>query len=250
MIGSVHRIIMAAALLIAAPAQAGDEPSGFVRLRDVAPTVLHDMRYARADNFTGAPIDGYLAGECVLERRAANAVARAQADLERRGFGLVVFDCYRPSRAVAHFGRFMDNESDGMRGEYYPRVPKTEFVPRGYVARRSAHSRGGTVDVGLVGPGARESAPWVPGERLIDCAAPFAQRRGEGVVDLGTNFDCFDPRSASDNQEVSKEAKKNRKILSDAMIKAGFKGSRTEWWHFSLVSEMFPATYFDFPVKR
>ena len=63
-------------------------PKDFVYLRDVDPTIQQDMRYAGADNFTGAPVPGYDAPECVLVRQVAEALKAVQADLKAKGFGL------------------------------------------------------------------------------------------------------------------------------------------------------------------
>ena len=141
-----------AALLLAAPAHAREMlPPGFVYLRDVDLSIVQDMRYATADNFTGRPLPGYGAAECVLRREAAEALRRVQADLARENLGLKVYDCYRPTRAVrameawAHDG----NDSEATR-RFYPALHKRNLFALGYIAAQSKHSTGTTVDLTLV----------------------------------------------------------------------------------------------------
>ncbi len=123
---------------------------GFVPLEDVDATILQDMRYATKYNFVGRRIDGYRDPVCILHRRAARALKRAQNELRDQGYTLKVYDCYRPQRAVDHFVRWSQNGSQKMKREFYPRVDKARVFDLGYVARRSGHSRGSTVDLTLV----------------------------------------------------------------------------------------------------
>lgn len=206
-------------------------PAGpLVPLRALAPHVEQEIRYAGADNFVGAPVDGYEAPVCLLTEAAARALAGAQARLEERGLGLRVFDCYRPRRAVAHFLRWAaDPADDATRARHYPFVPKHELVERGYIAESSSHSRGSAVDVTLV-ERPPEGGPGTP-------------------LDMGTPFDFFDPRSATDSREVSARARANRRLLRQAMAAAGFRHLPEEWWHYSLAEEPFPDTAFDVPVR-
>ena len=145
-------------LLICVPTYADiDLPKGFVRLREIAPQIHQHIRYAQAANFTGKPVPGYEKAECILARPAAEALKRAQTALAPMGLSLAVFDCYRPQRAVAAFMRWAANgEGDpAARARYYPRIGKTDVIPRGYVARSSTHSKGTAVDLTIV----RLSAP-------------------------------------------------------------------------------------------
>jgi D-alanyl-D-alanine dipeptidase len=221
---------MLAAMLALAllPAQA-QMPAGFVDAAAVAEGLIVDMRYFGADNFVGARIDGYEAPTCLLTQQAATALAAVQRDLGARGYGLKVFDCYRPARAVAHFVRWARDLSDTKRkAEFYPDVDKRHLFRLGYIAARSGHSRGSTVDVTLV----RRVGALVLGE-----------------VDMGTRYDFFGPRSWPSSREVSTQAQADRALLATAMRGRGFTPYDREWWHFTLAKEPFSNRYFDFPVR-
>ena len=139
------------ALFLAVPAGAAERlPEGFVYLREVAPGIVQDMRYAGFDNFTGRPLPGYAAPECVLRRAVAQALARVQADLARENLGLKVYDCYRPARAVAAFVRWAQSADDGASKRFYPALEKRSLFAQGYIAAHSGHSTGMAVDLTLV----------------------------------------------------------------------------------------------------
>jgi D-alanyl-D-alanine dipeptidase len=229
----------------AQPSAAG-LPPGFVYLRDVAPDVRQDMRYAGAHNFIGRPIAGYQAAECVLTARAAQAVGAVQAELSRQGLSLLVWDCYRPARAVRDFLRWTKDPDTRMQGEFYPRVEKGELVTLGYIAARSAHSRGSTLDLGIV-PETLASPPSWSGT-LTACTAAKGTRFDDGTVDLGTGFDCFDPRAHVGDAGISMVARANRALLRGLMVRHGFAPYEREWWHFRLRSEPFPHRSFDFLI--
>ena len=212
-------------------APAGEEaPSraaGFIDLADIEPEIRQDIRYAGRDNFVGAPIDGYEAPACLLTRPAAAALGMVQADLAPYGLALKVYDCYRPQRAVDHFVRWAADPGDVARkADYYPDVPKHELFERGYVAERSGHSRGSTVDL-----------------TLVDAASGAA-------LDMGGPWDFFDPSSWPDSAEPPAEARAARLALREAMTRRGFRPYEQEWWHFTLADEPYPDSYFDFPVTR
>jgi len=186
------------------------------------------MRYFGIDNFVGRRIDGYEQPLCVLTHQAAAALARVQREVAARDLGLKVFDCYRPTRAVAHFVRWARDIADTKRkGEYYPDIDKRDLFQLGYIAERSRHSRGSTVDLTLV------------------------RRVGAATVDLdmGTPFDFFSPKSWPSDRSVSAEAQANRALLAAAMRRSGFRSYDKEWWHFTLDNEPFPDSYFDFPLR-
>jgi D-alanyl-D-alanine dipeptidase len=200
-------------------------PDGFVALRDVAPAVGQDLRYATRRNFTGGVVDGYRDAECLLTRPAARALERVRRDVADDGYGLLVFDCYRPRRAVERFLRWAAGPEDpATRERYHPRVPKDRLFAAGYLAARSGHSRGSTVDLTLT----RDGEP----------------------VDMGTPFDFFDPRSHPDAPGVGERQRAGRQRLREAMTGRGFVPVETEWWHFTYREEPYPDTYFDFPVDR
>ena len=231
-----------------AAGKASPLPDGFVYLRDVDPTILQDMRYAGPHNFVGERIDGYEAGECILTEPAARGLKKAQDELRGKGLSLKVYDCYRPARAVAHFVRWAENADKRMKPEFYPAVDKTRVFALGYIARRSGHSRGSTVDLTIVRLPPPFQPDYLPGEPLSACTAPSAERFPDNSLDFGTGFDCFDALSHTWNGAVDGDAAKNRKLLVDVMSRAGFSNYRKEWWHFDFKSPPFK-TYFDFPVK-
>jgi D-alanyl-D-alanine dipeptidase len=217
-------------LLASTAAHAAERPASFVDVATLVPGLVVEMRYAGAHNFVGAPVDGYERPVCLLTRQAAQRLAQVQRDLAARGLGLKVFDCYRPVRAVAHFMRWARDVRDTRtKAEFYPAVDKRELFRLGYISPQSGHSRGSTVDLGLV--------------RLADGAAPGVE------PDMGTPFDTFSPRSWPTDRSVSAEAQQNRALLADAMRRRGFARYVKEWWHFTLRDEPFPGTYFDFPVR-
>ncbi len=220
----------AVAALIASPAMAGDLPPGWVRLSDTVPEIAQDIRYARAFNFTGAPVPGYDAPECILRAEAAEALARVQAALEAEGLTLIVWDCYRPARASAYFAGWAEGTGPDEGAFFFPGLSRAELIPQGYIARHSSHSSGGTVDLGLI----RAGDPVLrPDSADAACDAPFPARPAETALDMGTAFDCFSPLSAVD-AKVPEEAWRNRRLLSRAMQAEGFLPYAAEWWHFRL----------------
>jgi D-alanyl-D-alanine dipeptidase len=218
----------------------------FVALREVAPDIVQAMHYASATNFTGAVVPGYEGGECVLTRATADALARVQATLAPQGYTLVMFDCYRPRRAVAAFAEWAgrsDLEGESAKAFFAPGIAADTLFAKGYIAHRSGHSRGGTVDVGLARAGAEVSiAPLPATGTCLDQAATL------GVLDMGTSFDCFSPRSWVAAKGLSKAQRGNRRVLADAMQAAGFEPYRKEWWHFSLPAGD-AGEAFDFPAR-
>ena len=204
-------------------------PAEFVDAASLVDGLAVDMRYFGTDNFVGRRIDGYEAPRCLLTRQAASALAAVERELAARSFGLKVFDCYRPVRAVAHFVRWARDTADVARkADYYPDIDKRDLFRLGYIAGRSGHSRGSTVDLTLV-------------RRAAGGAA--------GDLDMGTPFDFFSPKSWPADRNVSGEAQKNRALLAAAMRRGGLRPYDKEWWHFTLAREPFPSTYFDFPVR-
>ncbi|MDT0631830.1 M15 family metallopeptidase [Rubrivirga sp. S365] len=227
-------------------------PDGFVRLRDVAPSVAQEIRYTTAFNFVGEPIDGYDAPECILTSEAADALAAVADDLARQDLGLKVYDCYRPQTAVRHFARWTGLRDTTMKEAFYPTEPKGWLFARGYISTRSGHSRGSTVDLTVVRLPAedavRTSFP-APPDPLPRCDGAWGERLDEGDLDMGTAYDCLSPLAATDSPGLSAEARRNRDRLRAAMGRRGFQNYSKEWWHFSLRGEPHPGTYFDFPVQ-
>jgi zinc D-Ala-D-Ala dipeptidase len=232
-LSAVTHTTLAALMLAAQPAPAREPllPAGFVDTAAVVPGLVVDMRYFGSDNFVGERIDGYEQPRCLLSAPAAKALAAVARDLAVRGLALKAFDCYRPQRAVAHFVRWAQRLDDVKRkAEFYPDVDKRNLFRDGYIAERSGHSRGSTIDLTLV--------------RRADGSA-----RAGRELEMGSPFDFFSPRSWPSDTSVSSEAQQNRALLAAAMTRRGFKPYDKEWWHFTLADEPFPDTYFDFPVR-
>jgi D-alanyl-D-alanine dipeptidase len=209
---------------------ASAQPASFVDAATAVPGLAVEMRYFGTHNFVGTRIDGYEAPRCLLARPAAVGLASVQRDLAARELGLKVFDCYRPARAVAHFVRWAGDLGDlKTKAEFYPRMDRRNLFKDGYIASRSGHSRGATVDLTIV--------------RLDDSGELGRE------LDMGTPFDFFGPQSWPSYPNISEEARRNRALLAEAMRRGGFRPYAREWWHFTLAREPFPGTYFDFPVR-
>lgn len=222
--------------LAAAPATARADslPAGFVRLAEVDPSIRQDMRYAGSDNFVGRRLAGYEAAACILTEKAAHALARVQAAVAADGFSLVVFDCYRPERAVADMVRW--SKAGGPADpRWFPAMRRENLIPGGYVGARSAHSRGSTVDLALVTVAEGGAEP--------GCGAASS-----GMVEFGTGFDCFDRKSRTLFSPLPPGAAENRARLVATMKAEGFVNYSREWWHFTLSGEPFPGRRFDFAV--
>jgi D-alanyl-D-alanine dipeptidase len=236
-----------------APAAHADAPPGFVDLAQVAPTIVIQMRYAGAQNFLGRPVHGYAGARCWLSRPTAEALAHVAQDLAGRGLGLMVYDCYRPQRAVDDFVAWAQDRGDSgepsLRERHYPDVPKAEVIHRGYIALRSGHTRGSTVDLTLIAlswaPDAGGSLPEADDCR-VDNGTLLA---ADGSLQMGTSFDCFDERAHTDAPGIAPLARRNRQLLRQAMAHRGFSPYAKEWWHFTLAAEPFPDRYFDFEVR-
>ncbi|MFD4634595.1 M15 family metallopeptidase [Streptomyces sp. NPDC058284] len=226
-------------------------PAEFVALRDVDPTIIQEMRYFTRHNFVGGPVDGYRKPMCILTEPAAKALHKAQRTLLRKGYSLKVYDCYRPQRAVDHFVRWAEDLNDErMKAEFYPRVDKSRLFADGYIAKKSGHSRGSTVDLTVVRLPAPPTRPYVPGEPLTPCYGPRSERFPDNSVDMGTGFDCFDTLSHTDDPRITGKQRANRDLLRNVLTKEGFTNLPEEWWHFTHKPELFPDSYFGFPVSR
>ena len=218
-------------------------PNGFARVRALAPSIREEMRYAGASNFVGRPLAGYQAPACILASGAARALARVQASLAPEGLTLVLYDCYRPRRAVADMLAWSTASAGPHYGRFHPTIDRRKLVALGYIASRSLHSTGTAVDLGL----ARIDAP-VDREALQDdCTAPLARRGSQGALDFGTAFDCFDPKSWTRAPSVTAEAAANRARLVTVMKREGFGNYAREWWHFTYDAGPRPPAA-DFPV--
>lgn len=231
-----------------APACAENMPKGFVYLRDVDPTIQQDMRYAAADNFTGKPVPGYDAPECILVKEAAEALKAVQASLREKHLALKVYDCYRPARAVKAFVAWAKRPDDPRaKSTYYPALEKRALFP-GYIATVSGHSRGATVDLTIVPLNAPAEAAIPVAGVAAPCMAERGKRAPDTSIDMGTNFDCFDAKANTQASGLTEEQQANRQMLVDVMRRHGFKNYDKEWWHYTLANEPYPARIFDFPI--
>lgn len=201
-------------------------PEGFVHLTEVDSTIQTELRYITKNNFIGKPIDGYLKTTVIVTSKTANALKEVQQILQKKGLSLKIFDAYRPQKAVNHFVKWARVLGDTlMKEDYYPRVPKSELFKQGYIASKSGHTRGSTVDLTIVNT-----------------------KTGE-ELDMGSPYDFFGQESHTYFKNLSSEQKKNRLYLREIMLEKGFKPYNNEWWHFTLRNEPFPKTYFSFPIE-
>lgn len=206
--------------------QAVMDPSDFVILADYVPGIVQEIRYYSTYNFVGDRIDGYEEPCALLTREAARALKMVSNEMNVMGYRLKVFDAYRPANAVRHFVLWGIEDLDlRMKPYFYPDLEKQELFAKGYIASRSSHSRGSTVDL-----------------TLLD------MRTGR-EVDMGSPFDMFDVISHPDYRGITQEQYENRMRLQQVMVRNGFEPIDCEWWHFTLKDEPFPDTYFNFPVS-
>jgi len=224
-------------------------PDGFVSLSEVSDSIQLDIRYYTSNNFIGRPIAGYFAAKCVLSEAAATALTSAQALAAAQGYALKIYDCYRPQQAVNDFVNWAADPDDILQQHrFYPAVPKQELFSQGYIAERSGHSRGSTVDLTLVPFGS--SQPQVdPFANRYDCRQPRPLRYPDNSLEMGTGYDCFDALSHTDSGGISDEARQNRQLLRSIMETAGFANYPQEWWHYTLNNEPYTDRYFNFPIQ-
>jgi D-alanyl-D-alanine dipeptidase len=202
------------------------DASDFVLVSDFVPGVLQEIRYFSTYNFIGDRIDGYEEPCALMTKEAARALKAVSNEVNVKGFRLKIFDAYRPAGAVKQFVMWGIEDTDiRMKPYFYPDLEKQELFRRGYIASRSSHSRGSTIDL-----------------TLLD------MKTGK-EVNMGSPFDYFSEVSHPDYKGVTKEQYENRMFLQDMMVRGGFEPIDCEWWHFTLRDEPYPDTYFDFPVS-
>ena len=200
--------------------------SDFVLLSDYVPAILQEIRYFSTYNFVGERVDGYEQPCAIVTKEAARAIKAISNKANVMGYRLKIFDAYRPANAVRHFVLWGVDDLDlRMKPFFYPDLEKQELFRKGYIASRSTHSRGSTVDLTL-----------------------FDMKTGK-EVDMGSPFDMFSEVSHPDYKGITEEQYANRMELRGAMIRNGFEPIDCEWWHFTLRDEPFPDTYFEFPVS-
>ena len=225
-------------------------PSDFVDLHGVIPSIVPDIRYYTAHNFVGERVDGYNTPKCIITKKAADALAGVQKELMAAGLSLKVYDCYRPQRAVSHFVRWAKDAGDTKtKKEFYPTIDKRNLFRDGYIAERSGHSRGSTIDLTIVPMPVPAQERYVPGQALHECYLPAERRFKDNGIDMGTGFDCFHELSHTANREIGDTQRMGRLLLKTLMEKYGFVNYDREWWHYTLKNEPYPDTYFDFVIE-
>ena len=202
------------------------DPSGFVLLGEFIPSIVQEVRYYSSYNFIGERIDGYEEPCVLLTREAARALKAVSNEMLVQGYRLKIFDGYRPVCAVKHFVLWgIEDQDIRMKPYFYPDLDKTSLFAEGYIAKRSSHSRGSTVDL-----------------TLLD------MKTGK-ELDMGSPFDLFSEVSHPDYRGITQVQYENRMLLQHAMVRSGFVPLSCEWWHFTLKNEPYPDTYFEFPVS-
>lgn len=198
---------------------------GFVFLDDMISDIRWDAKYSTWDNFTGKPVDGYGVNRIVGTYELSRALLKAKKEAAKQGYGLLLWDSYRPQVAVDCFLKWSEQSEEGYtKSKFYPNINRKDMISQGYVAPKSGHSRGSAIDLTL-----------------------YNLKTGE-LLDMGTDFDFMDTKSHHDAVDISNEAVKNRLILKSIMENCGFQSYQYEWWHYLLENEPYPNSYFNFPI--
>ncbi|WP_179351757.1 M15 family metallopeptidase [Winogradskyella vidalii] len=201
-------------------------PEGFVYVKSIIPDLDVELRYFTTNNFVGDTIDGYNANRLILTKATAEKLKLVQNELQEQNLCLKVYDGYRPQPAVNHFIRWAKDLNDTInKQQFYPNVLKKDLFNSGYIASRSGHSRGSTIDL-----------------TIID------GQTGE-PLDMGSPYDFFGKSSWIAHEDLTEQQVKNRQLLQTVMQKHNFRNYAKEWWHFTLRWEPFPKTYFDFEIE-
>ena len=200
------------------------DKTDFAEIYTMIDDAAYDIRYYSSNNFTGNRIQGYKAPKAYMTKEALKALSVAADDLRKQGYRLLIWDSYRPQKAVDNFVIWINNPNDDGDKDFYPDLQKSDLVKGGYIATKSSHTRGSTVDLTLI-------------------------KKDGSFVDMGGTFDLFSEISHPDYKKITKKQKRNRAILRNAMLKAGFEGIEAEWCHFTLKNEPYKDTYFNFDVE-
>ncbi|MGB1042985.1 MAG: M15 family metallopeptidase [Tenacibaculum sp.] len=201
-------------------------PKGFSHINIIAPTIQKELRYCSDNNFIGTAINGYQENTLIITTKTALALQKVQTALLKKGLSLKIYDAYRPQMAVDHFVKWARVINDTlMKQQYYPNVAKKNLFKLGYIASKSGHSRGSTVDLTIINTTTKKE------------------------LDMGSPYDFFGKQSHITYPNLTKQQQQNRQLLQQVMKQYGFRPYQNEWWHFTLRNEPFPNTYFNFPIK-
>lgn len=223
-----HQVILIIAIALSFLACKSEEnlPKGFSYIHQEIPSIVIDLRYFGNHNFVGRPIVGYQNQVAILSTQATGALKKVQTELNQQGLGLKVFDAYRPQQAVTSFETWAKDLEDTIaKQEFYPNIDKKDLFTLGYIASKSGHTRGSTIDLTIIDLNTNQE------------------------LDMGSSFDFFGTISHHNTNQITVSQKENREMLRKTMLQYGFKEYAEEWWHYTLVNEPFPDTYFDFIVK-
>ncbi|MBT5246646.1 MAG: M15 family metallopeptidase [Flavobacteriaceae bacterium] len=199
-------------------------PPGFVYINDIDESIKIDLRYSTKNNFTGHIIEGYKSNMAIISYDAAKFLVQVQNDLKKKNLSLKIFDAYRPQMSVNYFIKWSNDLADTInKSLYYPKIKKAQLFPMGYIAERSGHSRGSTVDLTII------------------------DNKTNKELDMGTIYDFFGPESSTDFSNITDKQMSNRLLLLKVMTKNNFKNYPMEWWHYTLVPEPFDS-YFNFVI--
>ena len=199
-------------------------PPGFVYINDIDESIKIDLRYSTTNNFTGHIIEGYKSNMAIISYAAAKSLVQVQNDLKKKNLSLKIFDAYRPQMSVNYFIKWSNDLADTInKSLYYPKIKKSQLFPMGYIAERSGHSRGSTVDLTII------------------------DNKTNKELDMGTLYDFFGPESSTDFSNITDNQMSNRLLLLKVMTENGFKNYPMEWWHYTLVPEPFDS-YFNFVI--
>jgi len=234
-------------MLSACATGSNSAPSGFVHLAEAVPDAILEIRYYSTYNFVGDRIDGYEQPTALLTVEAARALKAVSDDVKKLGYRLKIYDAYRPQRAVTHFMNWAKDTGDiRMKAYFYPNLDKSVLFARGYIAEKSGHSRGSTVDLTLFD---------MKTEKEVDMGGTFDWFGREshpdwcGDPETGKYTGGFPGNTPPSGRKINEAQFRNRMILRKSMMRHGFKPLKEEWWHFTLINEPYPDTYFTHPVK-
>ena len=235
-------------VLITTSVSANELRSGFVYLSDVDPSILINLKYHQDENFTGKPVKGCAKSRVVVTQEASEALRDVQEDLVMHGYSLVIYDAYHPQKSYNQFNEWLVwQDSVEIKNTYYPNLKKSELANKGYIKAKYDHVRGSTIDVTIISLKDKLLSPCKKQKRSYKGQRDIIYM-SDGSLDMGTSYDVFDPLSAFENPNIPEIARDNRRLLRKTMQNYGFIPNNKFWWQFTLVSEPYVDSKFDFDV--